>query len=176
MKSSFSHLILAFFIGSIVSSGYVMWYLAISNKSNEGVNLQEQIVVSKENANRIAAARAALAQISGDEAKVQSYFVSEKNIASFINVLEQDGLAQKAVLKVLSVSKGDSSSQSTLIFALSVKGTFDAVMRTVGAIEYAPYAVSVSSLSIAQDVKNSWYANITLTVGSTSSGAVTNTQ
>lgn len=177
MRSSFTHFVFALILGVVVSSSYGFWYLTISQKSSEVANLQNQIMVESENVSRIASARSALAEIAGDEANVQSYFVSEANIVPFINDLEARGLREKATAAVLSVSKGGSSSEpSLLLLTVSLKGTFDAIMRTIGAIEYAPYDVSISTLSIEQDVKNSWHANLTLTVGTVSLSTATSTR
>ena len=167
MRSPVIHLLLAIFVGLIASGGYAWWYNELSHKSSEAASLEAQIAVSQQQSSRIAAARAALAEIAADEAKVQNYFVSENTIVSFINVLQQTGAAQGATLKVLSVSKGGTTLQSTLVLALSIKGPFDSVMRTIGSIEYSPYAVSVATLSLTQDPQKGWDASLTITVGST---------
>ena len=153
-------------IGAAALAGYGFWYAAVSAKSADVAAVQNQIVAATETVSRVAAARAALAEIAGDEAKVRAYFVSEADVVSFINALESLGLSQKAAVSVDSVATGKSSGRSTLMLALSVKGTFDAVMRTVGAIEYAPYDIMVSTLSVGQDAKNSWHADLSLVVGS----------
>ncbi len=167
MRSPLLHLVFALLIGLLVSGGYAWWYTILSQKSNEAAVLQGQIAVLQQQSSRVAAARAALAEITDDEARVQNYFVSEDTIVSFINVLQQAGAAQGATLKVLSVSKGGTTAQSTLVLALSIKGSFDAVMRTIGTIEYAPYALSIATLSVAQDPQKGWDASLTITVGST---------
>lgn len=175
MRSPSTHLVLALVAAFAAVSGYGAWFYGISQKSSDVASLQNQISTESENINRIAAARAALTEIAGDEAKVQSYFVPETEVVAFINALEARGLAQKATVGVLSVSTGGIPAQPTLLLALTIKGTFDAVMRTVGAIEYAPYDVSISTLGVQQDAKNSWYANLTLTVGSVPMKAATST-
>jgi|CXWL01.1.fsa_nt_gi hypothetical protein len=174
MKSPLYHGLLALIVSIGVSIGYGVWYGTVSSKSSEVLQLQGKIVASSANASRMATARIAFAQISGDEAKVQSYFVSEDSIVSFITDLQSRGLSHKVVVKVLSVSKG-TSSQSTLVLALSLSGTFDAVMRTLGTIEYAPYAISITTLSVQQDTQNSWHADLNLAVGSTPLSRATST-
>ncbi|MCX6790552.1 MAG: hypothetical protein NTV60_03465 [Candidatus Kaiserbacteria bacterium] len=162
MKSPVTHFFLALFVLIGVISCYGVWYRAISQKSNKVANLENQIIAASENVGRIALARAALSEIEGDEAHMQNYFVSESSAVSFINELETLGLSQKATVTVLSVAKGGLPSRPTLVLALSIKGTFDAVMRTVGAIEYVPYSISISTLSVGQDMKDSWHANLNL--------------
>ncbi|HUY05545.1 MAG TPA: hypothetical protein VMV62_02420 [Candidatus Paceibacterota bacterium] len=175
MNAPRTHFLIALAVAAAALAGYGVWYAAVSAKSAEVADIQGQIDAATENASRIAAARAALAEVAGDEAKVQAYFVSEAGIVAFINSLESLGLSQKAAVSVLSVSAAGTPARPTLQLSLSVKGAFDAVMRTVGAIEYAPYDLSISTLSVGQDAKNSWHADLSLTVGSTPPAAATST-
>ena len=64
------------------------------------------------------------------------------------------------------MSTTGSGTRAALVLALGIKGTFDAVMRTLGVFDYAPYDVSIPSVSLSQDGKNSWRASLTLMVGS----------
>lgn len=175
MRSPSTHFMLALGVAVVTVSGYIAWFYFISQKSSDVASLQSQIVTETGNVNRIAAARAALSEIAGDEANVQSYFISESEVVTFINSLEALGLAQKATVNVLSVSTGGTSVQPTLLLALTVQGTFDAVMRTIGAIEYAPYDVAISKFGVQQDAKDSWNATLSLVVGSASIKAAAST-
>ena len=166
MKSSLQHIIMWTCILAASIAGHGYWYAIIADKSTEVAFLRDQIDVKNEVAGRVAAARTALAEIAGDEAVVQSYFVPETEVVSFISNLEERARAQSASMKVLSVSVDSSSKQPSLVLSLSVSGTFDSVMRTVGAIEYAPYDLSISRLSLAKEEKNIWNANVDLVVGS----------
>jgi len=173
MRSPATH----FFIALAASIGvfvvYGIWYTAVSQKSEEVATLESQIVTASDTINRIASARVALAKVANDEAMVQSYFVTEADVVSFINVLEELGVSQHSKVTVSSVSSGGSSEHPTLLFTVSVAGAFDSVMRTVGTIEYVPYALSVTSLSVREDVKDKWIASLNLSVLSVS--ATTNT-
>ncbi|MDO8593646.1 MAG: hypothetical protein Q7R59_01990 [bacterium] len=176
MKSSLLHFGIWITVCIAAIAGQGFWYAVIANKSVAIADLQNQIDTKIETADRIASARSALAEIAGDESAVQSYFVPETGVVSFINNLEMLARGQTAVLKVLSVSIGGADTQPTLVFSLSVSGTFDAVMRTIGAIEYAPYNLSISKLALGEDGKNSWHADAELTVGSVSASAAMSTQ
>jgi len=145
---------------------YATWYFAVSRKSGEVVGLQDKITAASESLGRIASARSALTKISDDEKEIQSYFVSESGIVTFIAGLEARGLAEGAAVSVLSVSKGDSNKLPTLLLTLTIKGKFDAVMRTIGTIEYAPYDISISTLTVGHDSADSWKADLGVTVGS----------
>ena len=175
MRSPRIHFLIALVFALAMVAGYSGWYATISKESSAVAELQKQITTESENVNRIASARTALSQIAGDEANVQSYFVSEAGVVTFINSLEARGLAQKTTVSVLSVSKGGSVSAPTLLISLTINGTFDAVMRTVGAIEYAPYTVSIETLGVQLDAKDSWHADLSLVVGSISAPVATST-
>ncbi len=176
MKSPLTHFILALTACTIVLVGYGFWYAAVSAKSAAVASLQDQISTKTETISRMAAARATLAELSGDEAVVQGYFVPETGVVAFIDSLESRGQAQGAGVSVLSVSTSGTTAQPALTLLLTVTGTFDAVMRTIGAIEYAPYDISIATLSVGKgDAKDSWRADLKLLVGSVAADTVTPT-
>ena len=175
MKSPRTHFIIALIVAVAAVAIYATGYAALSSKSRDVADLQSRIDAARVNVSRIAAARAALAEIAGEEANVRGYFVPESGVVAFINALEDRGLALKTEVSVLSVSTGSGSSHQTLQLTLAIKGTFDAVMRTVGAIEYAPYDLSITGVSVGQDTKNKWHANLNIVVGSLPLAAATST-
>ncbi len=166
MKSPLSHLAIVLSLTLLLGVAYGFWYVAVADKSREVADLQDQITTTVETVSRIAAARASLAQVANDEKKVQGYFVSEGDVVSFIKVIEAQGAAQDTEVSVRSVSAGGTQAHPTLQLTLTLKGAFDAVMRTVGAIEYAPYSISIVSLTIGQDAKDAWHADVNLVVDS----------
>lgn len=166
MKSHFSHLIIAFITFIVVLIGYGFWYAVIATKSATVADLQDQITAKKETVSRIASARVAIAEIAGDKSVLQRYFVPGDGVVAFINGLEAQGHSLGTTVSVASVSTGFNGTQPILMLSLTIKGAFDAVMRTVGAIEYMPYDISISGLSLTQDDKNSWNASLSLHVGS----------
>jgi len=175
MKSSLLHLVVWLIIAAAALAGYGLWYASVAEKSVAVADLQSQIDAKTETASRITAARTALAEIATDESIVQSYFVQETGVVSFINDLETRARAQTAAMKVLSVSTGGTKKQSTLVLSLTIDGTFDAVMRTVGAIEYAPYNLSVSKFSLGKTEKDVWHASMEIIVGSVPVSTATST-
>ncbi len=176
MKTSIIHILGAVLVCVAALAGYAQWYGVISEKSAAVADLQNQIDTKTETRGRISAARAALAGAIGDEAAIQNYFVSETGVVAFIGALEAVGKAQGAKVNVLSVSATGTASRPSLTFLLSVKGTFDAVLRAVGAIEYAPYAVSLSMLSVRRDSEgDGWQASLKLIANSISADVATNT-
>jgi hypothetical protein len=175
MKSPFSQIIIVGILCTATFAAYGMGYALISAKSAAVADVQSKIDAKTETMNRIAATRATLASITNDEASVQSYFVPEADVVTFIDSLQAHGRVLKAVVDVTSVAKSGTSVQPALALALTIQGTFDAMMRTVGSIEYAPYALSISSLDVTQDAKDSWHADLKLLVGSRTASSTPNT-
>jgi hypothetical protein len=167
MRSSATHLIAVMLAWVVALGGYSVWYGVISKKSNEVVDLENKIIQTSDAMGRIASTRVALTEISRDEAQVQGYFVPETGASALIEDLEARGAAQRANVSVLSAAIGGTPAQPTLTLPITVTGTFDAVMRTVGAIEYAPYAISVSGVSVQKNANSAWQASLTLTIWST---------
>lgn len=165
MKSAFTHLLGSCIVCGLAIVGYWVWYGMVEHESAQIVLLENQILTNAQTEKRVAAARASLSQIEGYETRIQNYFITETAVPSFIDTLQLQGEAQGTKISVLSVSKETVAGQSMLALALSIGGTFDAVMRTTGAIEYAPYAIMISGYSIQNDAANSWHASMTLFVG-----------
>ncbi|MDD2657155.1 MAG: hypothetical protein PHD04_00635 [Candidatus Pacebacteria bacterium] len=166
MKPPFFHLTFTLIICVALFATYGVWYAAVSAKSTSVTALQSQIDAKTATMKRLATTRAAFVEMAGDEAVVQAYFVPETGVVAFIDKLEMRGNLLGATINVLSVSTNDTSARPALEFALSVDGAFDAIMRTVGAIEYAPYDITISSLSIGKDIKDVWHADLKISVGS----------
>lgn len=175
MRSPSIQLALAAVVCVATIAGYWFWYGVVTATSASVTALQGRIDANVDTENRRASARAALVDIADDEAAMRAYFVSETGIVAFIDGLEALGRSVgNTTVSVLSVSASGIGEQPALKFSLLVKGTFDGVMRTVGAIEHAPYAISVSSLSVVQNAKNDWQANVVfLAGGATSTSAHT---
>lgn len=167
MKSFKTHTFIVPAICVLAIVGYSMWYIAVEHKSAVVAGLQNRINEKKNTASRIASARTALSEITGNEEVIQNYFVKEEGVVAFIDDIETRGRLQKASVSVLSVKKESATSRLALAFTISINGTFDSVMRTIGAIEYAPYDITIESLSVGQDDKNVWHAEAKLLVGST---------
>ena len=171
MKRSLTALIfaLALFAAALFAYGY--GYFLVSGKSVEVAKLEQQIQTKTETASRVSSARAALAEISGDEAAVKAYFVSQTQIVPFIDALQATGSDLGTKVEVLSVSQKQNTERPALSVALSVSGSFDAVMRTAGAIEFSPFDLTVDTFGLSKDAAaNGWRANLTLTIGSTVTG------
>lgn len=152
--------------------GYGIEYAAVERASAAAADLSNQIETVNDSAARLASVRSALADLSSDESAVGAYFVSEAGIVDFIDGLEKRGRAQGVAVAVRSVSASKDAVHPALDLSLSFTGPFDAVMRTVGAIEYAPYDITVDALSVAHGdtgTSSAWSADLDLTVGTIAS-------
>lgn len=161
-------LALALVLLAAALGGYGTEYAAVERASAAAADLSSQIETMNDSAARLASARTAFADLASDESAVGAYFVSEAGIVDFIDGLEARGKAQGVAVAVRSVSANKDAAHPALNLSLSFAGSFDAVMRVAGAIEYAPYDLAVNALSISHDnasTTKAWRADLDLTVG-----------
>jgi hypothetical protein len=173
MKNLAVQLTLAALACTLSLVSYAIWYSVITEKSNDVSGLERQIQAKTGASDRSNVTSDDLDLVAASEASVQSYFVPETAAATFIDGLQARGLQFAATTSILSVSAQSLANQPMLALSLTITGTFDSVMRTVGAIEYAPYAISIRSLSLGQVAKNSWQASLSILVGSRAGAATT---
>jgi hypothetical protein len=155
MKRVYIHLSVAALLLVVALVGYGLWYAQIRAESVTLAALEAEVRVKGG-----ADASVPKTQFEEDEALVDRYFVSKELIPSFINDLEARGRAQGATITVTSVAQQGTG----FAVALTAKGSFDAVARTVGVIEYAPYHLTLSSMSVVREITDTWRADVKLTV------------
>ncbi|MDO8408363.1 MAG: hypothetical protein Q7S95_04010 [bacterium] len=146
--------------------GYAGFRNVVADKSIAVASLSKQIQQRSDATSRIAAARSALGELAGNEKAVKNYFVPQAGVVSFINDLQDRGSALGTTVDIASVAAASDPLRPALKLTISVRGTFDAVMRTLGSIEYAPYDLSIKKLSLSLDTKSMWVASADLSVGS----------
>lgn len=166
MRSSTSRLIIALVVLVLAGIGYGVWYHGLAQKSALVASINTKISQGTVTAAHIESAKETLASVSSEEATLNSYFINTSEVVPFIDNLESLGTKMNAPVTILSVS-GGTGTHPVLTLALSIKGTFSDVMNTVGAIEYAPYAVTISSLSIGKDAVKAWHADVNINVTAT---------
>ena len=127
---------------------------------------------------RIIATRAELSSLTSDKIAIGAYFVSESDIVQFLNVLNATGRAVGSTVSILSVVAHKKIQHPMLGVSVKVTGSFDTVMRTIGAIENISYYVTMNSLSLSTSQNQAgdthkvpWTASLTLSVGYASSTA-----
>lgn len=152
---------------ALVFGAYELARALVAHKSATVASLERQIETESKSASRIAAARAALSELAGDETVVQSYFVAPAGVVALIDSLQSRGQTLGANVEVKSVAAAtDTKVRPALLLSLTITGTFDAVMRTIGSIEYAPYDLAITGLSLAAGAEDAWTASVNLSVGS----------
>jgi hypothetical protein len=114
---------------------------------------------------RAATIATALTKLESSQGMVQGYFVSESNIVDFLTGLEALGPELGSMVRTNSVSPPDTKGEQFISVSITVIGPFDAVLRTLGAIEQASYALSFSSLQLNR-AGDEWGAGVTVNVGS----------
>lgn len=163
-------------LGALVTAAtaYAVWRGAVMDASAVAASLATQITVDGARSARVIAAKTALASLAHDEVSVSRYFVSNATLVPFLESLQSAASALGAQMTITSVSADTENARQGLTVHGSLSGSFDAVMRAVGAIEYAPYYVSVDQLSLSNTASAdtahaaAWNALFTLTVGTRS--------
>ena len=154
---------------------YAALKIAVNDKSLAVANLSRQIEAKNVESARLSAVREQLSALANDEAAVEAYFVPESSVVALIDELQGRGRALGASVEIASVAAtpGASGARPTIAIALSATGPFDAVMRTIGSIEYAPYDLHATGVTLSEGLDGkTWSANLNLSVGSSVTGVV----
>jgi len=139
-------LVLALALFAIVAGGYALWYASVGSLSATSARLAEEIQGKSKDSARIHAATAALSSLEANEASVRAYLVRTSDIVPFLESIEQTGTELGATVDVVSVA-AETAGRPHLALSLKVQGSFDAVMRTIGAIEYGPFDSTLTGLT-----------------------------
>lgn len=170
MKSSLLNLAVSLIICATAIVGLCYWYADISKKSAAVKDLQNQMTERIQAVEKLKLTQATLAEIAIDEAAVSGYFVQETEIVALIDELVSRGAALGTKVEIKSVSSDKKAAKPALALALSIRGTFDAVLRTAGSIEFSPHKISVSNFTLTKDgAENGWRADMTILAGSSNS-------
>jgi Tfp pilus assembly protein PilO len=121
-------------------------------KQQEAETLSQEIAAKQTETLRVAAAKAALPLLVEAENALAQHNLSTADIVAFLESLEKMGKTQGASVEVLSVTGGKGNPTERLVLSLKVTGSFDAVARTIGRIEYGPYDTQVMTLTLDNGV------------------------
>ena len=154
-----------------LSVGAGVW---LESQKSRAVQLGQDVAQKQSETVRIARAREALPVLEEAEGVVASRLVRANDIVSFLEQLEKQGKAQGASVKVLSVNPVQTGALSRITISLTITGSFDSVLRALGAIEYGPYDLSLTNVALtksgADEVPGGWIASVTVSVGTTGEG------
>ena len=152
------HLVLALILCIALAGAYAFWFIAVGRADVQSKELVTQIREKEAQRERTAEARAALTELASEEAFVRARFVQKEDIVSFLEELEDAGVPFGAQVAVASVTDGTATSEGRIVVALSIEGSFEAVMHTLGVIEHGPYAIATQNLTLNSTGEGTWTA------------------
>ncbi|MDR3547205.1 MAG: hypothetical protein P4M11_02815 [Candidatus Pacebacteria bacterium] len=182
-RSPLFHFIVAMLLLIAVVTLDMFWYDAVTAESTKVGELASEIVSKTNDSAREAQAKSELNALSTDQAAVQQYFVSTNDVVPFLTQLQSTGSYLGSNVQVVSVSATPGTPYGKLSLSLSVTGAFNAVMRTLGSIEYGPYDTAINTLSFdapqgpgaTSSSSPEWIANALFSVGTENAQTATTT-
>lgn len=152
-----------------VFTAYGAWYAQVGKASSDAISLATQIQERRQSQASAQEAKDQLERALVDEASITGYFVDTDDVVDFLGSLQATGNAQGTNVEVVSVSAEPARPHGVLVLALRITGTFDSVLRTLGAIEYQPYDTVLTGLTLDTTdggvAARQWEAAATLRVG-----------
>ena len=146
-------------IGGVVGNVFV--YKELARIRTLSLEATEEIARQAAQDERAARVRTRLEQLSHDEELIKSHLVAVDDVVAFLQHIEEVATVNNATLEVVSVS--NTAPEGHIDIAVKVDGTFASVMRTLGALEYDSYALSLTSVSLNQRDEDAWQATGTMT-------------
>jgi Tfp pilus assembly protein PilO len=163
--------------------GYGVCYAMVSAESAQASTLANQISSQNNAATELVKAKSETMQLSTQQATIDQYFVSTNNIVPFLEQLQSIGKYLGSDVEVSSVAATPGTPYGEITLALTINGSFTAVARTIGAIEYQPYNVTLTSLTLSAvpggdstaSSSPAWTAAAAFTVGAETGTPATST-
>jgi hypothetical protein len=158
-------LVCAFVLLLVVALAYSYWYGSVSKRSAEASQLTQEISALGEVGGRAGMVRRSLDELAHHETQVYRHLIGNSTIVAFLEEVEATGDHLGADVEVESVGTGKTGQ---LQMSARITGSFDSVMRTLGAIEYQAYDTTLTTLTLNSSETASstvWIANASFTVG-----------
>ncbi len=146
--SHITHALLAILVLIAALSAYGFWYASVSKKTAEASTLASDIQTKHQDSERVKAAKDELQKIATQESLVNGYYVETSDVVPFLETLQTTGKNLGSTVEVVSVSADPGKPHTHLNLSLSITGPFDSVVRTLGALEYAPYDTALQNLTL----------------------------
>lgn len=148
---------------------YAAWYATVARQTAEATALRAELLAREAAGGRAAQARRALETIEIEERRVYGHLVSPNDIVPFLETLEAAGEEVGTDVEVVSVGEAPAG-VSRITLSLRIKGSFNAVLRALGAIEYQPYDIRLTNLTFDTvvtegGVSSEWTAAAMFSVG-----------
>jgi Tfp pilus assembly protein PilO len=146
---------------------YGFAYYSLDSLQAKSAALENDIQTKSTLLKRATRARSELSSLESQEARINQYSVDRKDVVAFLEAVEGGGKGLGSTVDVLSVSDQTVEGHGRIALALSVVGSFDAVMRTLGAIEYSPYDGVIENVSLDGSGGGGkvWSASVSYSVG-----------
>jgi Tfp pilus assembly protein PilO len=158
MKNPLIQFGLAVVILVIAIGAYGVWFVAVDTENAKAREISSEIQTKSQDATRIAEAKAALTTLATNEASVSTHFVSANDVVPFLGSLESTGTALGSKVTVLSVgAEPVVKGEGHIAISVSITGTF--------ALEYAPYDITLTNLTLDTANKGAWSAAASFSVG-----------
>ena len=158
-------------VASLLAStgAYAYWFFAFEGARAEARAAMGEVArIEREDA-EIRAAEGALATLTADESAVRAYFLAPEDIVAFLETLQASGGAFGTAIEVVSVAP---ATDGRIGLSLHIDGSFEGVMRTLGALEFGPRDIRIASLTLdtpPNEATGEWGAAATFTVGALAS-------
>lgn len=167
------HLGLALGTLLMVVGGTVGMSVFTNNIEAKSLALHQEIVEKEQEAERVARAQETLPELALSEAMMSTYILNTADIVPFLEQLEKQGKAQGTVIEVVSVQANKTTTAQRIQLSLKISGTFDAVMRTFGTLEYGPRDIEVHTVTLDGGTDEAgkiatWTAVTALSIGAVS--------
>ncbi len=153
-----THLIVAALVFLVLVGAYVYAFFETQRLERDVLTLSADIAAKTNEHQEAGSVRTALAEVEAQEAKLESHLVPASDIVPFLESVEALGSEFGARVSVLSVS--DPAEDGKIALSLSVEGSFDAVMRTVGVLENSTRASVIRSLTLDAADDGMWSAAV----------------
>lgn len=146
MSRSLIQLIVALAVLAGAIALYSFWYVQVAKETKHSIELLSQIDATVQSAVTAAETSDTLAALAADEAAIQGYRVKLADIVSFLERIEGTGRTLGTSVEVISVSDKPGA-DGRIALTVRILGSFDTVLRTLGAIEYGPYDSRITNLT-----------------------------
>lgn len=161
---------------------YTFAYLRLESDTTRAATLNQQVTIKSAQLEQVVRSRATLAGLPAEETNIEQYFVGKQEIVPFLEALQATGKPLGVTVQVLSVSDSIDGKHPRLALSLTITGSFDGVMRTLGAIENGPYDGVLTNVTVDSVVSTDpkvankiWTASAILSLGTQTASAVATT-
>lgn len=155
--TALTHVILSALLLATMVAAYGAWHAYVDSITRDAAAMREELV---------SAQPTAAAGGEGSE-RVRGYFVPTAGVVPFLASLAKEGARLGSSVEVVSVSQSSEAGDG-IVASLTIAGSFDSVMRTLGYIEYAPYDSAFERVSldaVSSGEAGQWVARVTMRIG-----------